>query len=207
MPVTGNMLRAAMRRVPSPVTVVTAADPEVEGPAGLRGMTVGSFTSVALTPPLVSFNVQRDATMHDLLRREGARFAVNVLSEKQAALAVHFAVPERTGAEQFGPAPHRIGARGVPVLGGVLEVLHGRVEQFVEAGDHAVFVGRVTEIERGEEGAPLLYFESEYHGVGYEVGSSEGFSPEALSPAGAPSEAKRASSETPFTPVPKKAKS
>lgn len=201
MPITGDMLRAAMRRVPSPVTVVTAVDAKAEGPAGLRGMTVGSFTSVALRPPLVSFNVQRDATMHDLLRQKDARFAVNVLSEAQAGLAVHFAVPDRTGAEQFGPVAHRIGARGVPVLEGVLEAIHGCVETFLEAGDHSVFVGRVTEIEQDDaQGTPLLYYGSAYHGVGYAVGPPGGPSPEALAageaPASEASSVKRASSET-----------
>ena len=72
--VDGETLRQVMRRVPSPVTVVTAASAEE-----VRGITIGSFTSVALEPPLVCFNVNHAAEMHNL-PLAAPRYAVQVLS-------------------------------------------------------------------------------------------------------------------------------
>jgi flavin reductase (DIM6/NTAB) family NADH-FMN oxidoreductase RutF len=79
-PVPGDAFRAVMRRVPSPVVVVTA-----QGPREARGITIGSFTSLALDPPLVSFNVGCGARMHEVMEACD-RFAVHVLGEEQTHL-------------------------------------------------------------------------------------------------------------------------
>ncbi len=188
-PVTGDMLRRAMRQVPSPVTVVTAPEPE-----GGRGVTIGSFTSVSLEPPLVSINVNREAQMHDVLA--GApRFVVHVLRSDQAHLAERFAVPELSRAEQWEDVPHRIDAHGLPVLDEALAVLHCRREGMYGAGTHTLFVGRVERIEQRGPGEPLVYYRSAYHTVGRSVRSSR------------PGPVNRASSDTSLAPAPKKAKS
>lgn len=177
--VDGEQLRAVMRRVPSPVTVVTA-----RGEEEMRGITIGSFTSTSLNPPLISFNVEREAQMHDVLA--GAeRYAVHVLRVDQAYLSNHFAVPDRTGAEQFEKVSYHTDDDGTPVLDGVLAVLHCRRYAAYEAGDHSIFVGEVEAIEAAEEAAPLLYFNRSYRSVGEEVRLT------LLSPV------KRVSSETP----------
>jgi flavin reductase (DIM6/NTAB) family NADH-FMN oxidoreductase RutF len=147
----GESLRVAMRRVPSPVVVVTAADAE-----DARGITIGSFTSVSLDPPLISFNVGKEARMYPLIMRAD-RFLVHILSEAQADLGNHFAVPDLSGAEQFAPVPHHIDAAGTPVLDAVLAVLHCRPYAFVEAGDHAIVVGEVLDVDEGATGRPILY--------------------------------------------------
>ncbi len=156
----GEALRAAMRRVPSPVTVVTAA-----GTGEARGITIGSFTSVSLDPPLISFNVGHEAQMHALIVRAD-RFAVHVLSEAQAHLADHFALPDRSGAEQFAPVAYRLDAHGTPILDGALAVFHCARYAVYEAGDHSLLVGRVLDVEAGAEGLPILYFDRTYRSVG-----------------------------------------
>lgn len=178
-PVTGERLRAVMRRVPSPVTVVTT-----EHAGEQRGITIGSFTSVSLDPPLISFNVSREAQVQDALRKE-ARFAVHVLSSQQAHLSVHFAVPDQSGAEQFEPVAHRLDAHGIPILEGVAVVLHCRFQAAFEvAGGDMIFIGQVVGVEEEEDLQPLLYYQQAYHEVGSEV-TSNLFSP-----------VKRSSSET-----------
>ena len=92
----GEAFRSAMRRVPAVVTIVTAARGEE-----IRGITIGSFTSVALEPPLISFNVGKEARMHGVITT-ASHFAVHLISQQQTHLCEHFATPDLTSAEQFG---------------------------------------------------------------------------------------------------------
>jgi flavin reductase (DIM6/NTAB) family NADH-FMN oxidoreductase RutF len=174
-PVDADTFRSAMREVAAPVVVVTAA-----GGGEARGITIGSFTSVALDPPLISFNVGHDASMHAVMEACD-RFCVHFLGERQASLADHFATPGLTPDEQFDPIPHRVGEGGTPVIDGVPTLLHCTPYKSMEAGDHTIYVGRVVGIEsRTGEAADLettgptsvLYYRSTYHGVGGEVESA-----------------------------------
>ncbi len=152
-----------MRRVPSAVTVVTAAE------AGTpHGVTIGSFTSASLNPPLISFNVGHEAQMHDLLVRAD-RFAVHLLSDAQAHLSEHFALPNRTGAEQFADLAYRLDAHGTPILAEVLTVFHCARYAVYPAGDHSLLVGEVLAVEEPAEGSPILYFDRTYRSVGKEA--------------------------------------
>jgi flavin reductase (DIM6/NTAB) family NADH-FMN oxidoreductase RutF len=165
-PVDGETLRQVMRRVPSPVTVVTAANAQEA-----RGITIGSFTSVALEPPLICFNVNHDAQMHGVIL-EAPRFAVHVLSEAQAPLANHFAVPDRTGPEQFRTVPHTINEHGTPVLEDATAVLHCVHHDVFTAGDKSIIVGRVVDVETATDGGAVLYYKRTYRRVGDELRST-----------------------------------
>lgn len=162
--VDGEMLRAVMRRVASPVTVVTtAADGEV------RGATIGSFTSVSLDPPLVSFNVQKDSAFFAALSRAEA-FAIHLLTDAQADLANHFAIPDLTSEEQFARIPHSVSSLGQPpVLADTFGVLLCQRFAVHDAGDHALFIGRVDRVSESEGTGPLLYYARSYRAVGTEV--------------------------------------
>lgn len=160
----GEALRLALRRMASPVVVVTAED--AHGP---RGATIGSFTSVSLAPPLVSFNVTRGTQLHAVLA-EADVFAVHLLAADQAALAAHFALPDQPGVAQFAPFEHVRQAGRPPLLEGSLSVLVCRPAGRFEAADHTVVLGEVAEIVPGREDAPpLLYYAQSYRGVGEEV--------------------------------------
>jgi len=176
--VNGETLRRVMRRVPSPVTVITAADER-----GARGITIGSFTSVALEPPLICFNVNHGAQMHDVML-DASRFAVHILNEEQAPLANHFAVPDLTGAEQLRSVPHVINEHGTPILDDVTAVLHCVHHDVFTAGDKSIIVGRVVEVQADDDRGAVLYYKRTYRGVGEELRSTR------LSPV------KRASNET-----------
>ncbi|MEM1125409.1 MAG: flavin reductase family protein [Bacteroidota bacterium] len=159
----GEALREVMRQVPSPVTVVTMRTPE-----GLRGVTIGSFTSVSLEPPLISFNVQRASQAHLALQTAEA-FAVHVLSEAQVDLSNHFARPDRTGEEQFASIEYRVDTHGLPILPGAVAVLRCRPYAFYEAGDHDLVLGEVLEATLEAPAAALLYHNRAYRTVGAEV--------------------------------------
>lgn len=166
-PVEGSVFRAKMRRVPSPVVVVTAA-----GEEEARGITIGSFTSVALEPPLVSFNVGRESRMYRVMET-CSRFTVNVLGEEQAHLAKRFAVPDLTGAEQFDDVPHTRDVYGTPLLDDVTARFHCTPHDAVVAGDHVVYVGLVVGVDEQPDEGAVLYYKSSYRGVGSELRSTE----------------------------------
>lgn len=160
----GEALRFVMRHVPSPVTIVTVA-----GEKEMRGITIGSFTSTSLHPPLVSFNVSRDAGVYDALTTS-ERFAVHVLSDHQAHLSDHFATPELSGDEQFQDISFEVEADGTPILSGALAVMLCARHAVYDAGDHSIMVGRVIALGNVDAGGlPLVYFNRAYRRVGKEA--------------------------------------
>lgn len=160
----GEALRFVMRHVPSPVTIVT-----VGGEREKRGITIGSFTSTSLHPPLVSFNVSRDARVYDALTTAD-RFAVHVLSERQAHLSDHFATPDLSGEEQFRDVAYEIEPDGTPILSEALAVVLCDRHAVYDAGDHSIIVGQVVGVgEVDADGLPLVYFDRSYRRVGKEA--------------------------------------
>jgi flavin reductase (DIM6/NTAB) family NADH-FMN oxidoreductase RutF len=153
--VSGEELRAVMRRVPAGVAVVTV---DVGGqPAGL---TVASLVSLSLDPPLVGFAIRRDAALHELLRETG-ELAVSILAAGQEHLAQHFArgVPPIALWERI---PLR-DAEGPPQLAGAAGWLRCRVSHELETGDHTFFVASVEAAEPGPAGTrPLVLHDQAY---------------------------------------------
>lgn len=138
--------RQVMGTFPTGVTVVTVTD-SVGNPLGL---TVNSFTSVSLEPPLVLVCIGRSSATHDRLLEVG-RFAVNVLSAGQEGMAVRFA--SEPSAERFQGVGWEAGPAGVPLLDGAAAWLSCTLEAVHPGGDHSIFVGRVDAGEATEIGA------------------------------------------------------
>ena len=154
--VTGEELRAAMRRFPTGIAVLTVDDD------GARlGVTVGSLVSLSLDPPLVGVSLGAHSPLHEPVRRVG-RFAVSLLAGDQVSLAQHFA---RGGmpplAVWVGVALHDREASG-PLLEGALAWLDCEVAAEHSAGDHTFFVAHVKGIELGRRESGLVYVESDY---------------------------------------------
>ncbi len=164
--VDGQVLRSVMRRVPSPVTVVTA-----KGEKEIRGITIGSFTSVSVEPCLISFNLRRTSRMHEVISTT-SHFAVHILSHKQAHLSLHFAAPGLTGVEQFRTIPHYVDAQGVPILNDALAVINCRLYNIFEAGDHSIILGEAIKILEMGRGLPILFYDRSYRSVGEIIDSS-----------------------------------
>ena len=157
----GKSLRKVMRQLPYPVTIVTASAGEQ-----IRGVTIGSFTSLSMEPPLVSFNIEHKAQMFPLLA-EANHFVVHIPGTSQAELCNRFAVPDLSGTEQFARINYSLNDQDVPVLKGVVAVIHCQKYDLIEAGDHSVVVGEVLKIERHKTEEPgILYFNQAYHEVG-----------------------------------------
>jgi flavin reductase (DIM6/NTAB) family NADH-FMN oxidoreductase RutF len=147
--------RRALAELASGVVVVTSETPGGE-PVGL---TATSVCSVSLTPPLVLACIGGGSATGEAIRASG-RFALNVLSEDQRSVAGRFAV---SGVDKFAGLRHEAGEAGLPLLEGCLAACECEVERTVEAGDHAVFIGRVLSVRTGDaRGAPLLWFRRDY---------------------------------------------
>lgn len=160
----GERLRQVMRSVASPVTVVTYLDGDER-----RGVTIGSFTSVSLDPPLISFNISSESSANDVLHSVD-RLNVNVLSAGQAHVASHFALSGLSSEQQFAPVAMRDDEDGIPMLvEAVVTILCRRVENLV-TGDSTLLVAEVVAASHPADVSPLLYFRQQYHVVGEEVG-------------------------------------
>ena len=156
--VTGDDIRSAMRRVPAVVTVV------VVGGAAPRGITIGSFVTVSLDPPLVCFNVQHSARIHSELEST-PRFAVHLLTSGQEEISEIFADPDLSGEEQFAKVEHHRDEAGLPVIPDVMARFVCSVEAVYPAGDHSIFLGRALELESTGSGQALLYLNRSYRSV------------------------------------------
>jgi flavin reductase (DIM6/NTAB) family NADH-FMN oxidoreductase RutF len=139
------------------VTLVTTIDREGQPIA----VTVNSFSSVSLEPPLVLFSLARTATRFADFEAAG-RFAINVLTAEQRQLSDRFA---RSGQDLLDGVPHRLGAHGCPLIEGALATFECRTEARHDGGDHDIFVGAVDAITNAEADEPLLYYCGRYRAV------------------------------------------
>ena len=147
-------LRRVLRRQPAGVVVVTV---DLEGER--LGLTVASFVSLALDPPLVGISVAHQAALHELLRAAGG-FAVSLLAATQVELARHFArgVPPLV---MWQGIEARVGTRA-PLLAGAVGWLECAVVAEHDAGDHTFFVGAVERAELGAAGPALVRVDGDY---------------------------------------------
>jgi 3-hydroxy-9,10-secoandrosta-1,3,5(10)-triene-9,17-dione monooxygenase reductase component len=150
-------LRAMLRRHVAGVAVVTTLTPD----GAPIGLTVNSFTSVSLDPPLVSFCVANTASARPALER-ASRFAVTVLGADQAALASRFAT---SGVDRFAGVEWLEGTDGLPRLPGGLTWLSCVKEIEHPAGDHVIVIGRVHAAESGPADGPLLHHGGRLYGL------------------------------------------
>ncbi len=156
-PSDGREFRRVLGHYPTGVTVVTAA--AADGP---EGMTIGSFSSVSLDPPLVSFCPGHDSDSWARMRGAGA-FCVNVLGDHQADVSSLFA--SRVD-NRFEGISIRAEATGAPVIDGCLAWIDCRIEAVHTAGDHDIVVGRVVALGADDAAAPasgpLVFYQGGY---------------------------------------------
>jgi flavin reductase (DIM6/NTAB) family NADH-FMN oxidoreductase RutF len=138
------------------ITVVTTVDADGHP----HGLTVNSFSSVSLEPPLVLVSIDlRNAILGHFISTSS--FAINVLGEHQEDLSRRFS---STAENRFLGLAWQAGVSGVPLLEGVLAQLECSVLRTFEAGDHTVLIGEVRAASCAE-GRPLVFFNSEYRNL------------------------------------------
>lgn len=145
-------LRHVLSRFATGVTVITTLH------EGRRvGLTVNSFTSLSLEPPLVLWCLRRQSATHPAFAA-AEYFAVNVLAADQRNLAERFA----GRSERFTGVALHAGRYGLPLLDGTVGTLVCRRDRVIPGGDHVVFIGAVLDCA-ARQGPPLLFLDSTYY--------------------------------------------
>jgi len=152
-----RLLRDVLGCFPTGVAVVTA----VARDGSLHGVTINSFNSVSLDPPLVLFSLSRDLNSLQSLETAEA-FAINFLRDDQAHLSSRFAAALT---DKWTDLEYRAGLTGAPVLVPALAVLECRPYAQYDGGDHVIFVLRVSHIEADATRYPLVFFRGRYHAL------------------------------------------
>lgn len=156
MPIDEGHFKLALSHFASGVTVVTT-----EHDGRQYGMTVASFASLSLHPPLVLVCIERSVKTHDAIAAAG-KYGVSILSSTQADISSKFA---SRSDDKFDGVELIEGdldvPLNVPLIKGALTAIECRVYDRLPGGDHTIFIGEVMKIHT-QEGDPLLYFRSGY---------------------------------------------
>lgn len=131
-----HFFRGSLGRFTTGVAVVTYAYADESGERQRHGITINSFTSVSIDPPLVLISLQHSVRSHDLLK--GRAFAVNVLGAEQQDIALQFAGKPRL-------EPTWIEGPQAPRLAGALSWFECRPWAEYPGGDHTLFLGEVVD--------------------------------------------------------------
>ena len=147
-PIDAALFRSVLGRFPTGVAVVTTLD-------GARpvGVTVNSFASVSLNPPLVLFCLHRDASTLTLFQAAG-HFAINILAVDQQDYLSLFSRPPG----DWTTVPYGAWDTGSPILEGTVAAIDCAIEAAHDAGDHVVIIGRVRRLAANGTAEPLVYY-------------------------------------------------
>lgn len=148
--------RDALGRFATGVTIVTATDAR----GTPVGVTVSSYNSVSLDPPLVLWSLAKTSGSLAAFEQSKA-FVIHVLGRDQQDLARHFA---KSGGNKFVDLDYGQAHGGVPLLPDCAAHFECETAYQYEGGDHAIFVGRVVKFEKSDT-APLVFHEGKFKEV------------------------------------------
>jgi len=148
--------RLAMRNWATGVSVVTTQYQDVR-----HGMTVNSFTSISLTPPLVMVSLERKTRTHSLVLKSGI-FGITILSEYQQSVSDCFAGRCGDHENRFADLETHTLVTSAPFIDGGLVYLDCRVVRTYDASTHTLIVGEVVASQLGKDDQPLIYLNRTY---------------------------------------------
>ena len=155
--VDADEFRTAMRRWATGVTIVTAQHAGVK-----HGMTVSSFSSISLEPPLVLISLEQSAKTTSLVEASGA-FGVTILGEDQQLISERFAGRMPEIRDRFESLELTTLKTGAPLLVDGIASFDCQVVSAGDAGMQRWFLGEVVALRIGKKSTPLIYFERDYH--------------------------------------------
>jgi (E)-2-((N-methylformamido)methylene)succinate hydrolase len=145
--------RRACGRFATGIAIAGALDPH-----GVpHGLTINSFTSVSLDPPLILICIAHSAASREIFSN-AASFALSLLREDAQAVSERFA---RQTHHRFEGLAWQPGKNGAPLVSGALAEIECVVRRRIEAGDHDILLGEVTRAD-SHTGEPLVYFGGHY---------------------------------------------
>jgi len=149
-------MRQAMRKWATGVTVVSSIFDGIR-----HGMTVSSFTSISLDPPLVLISLARNARTHDLVQHSNI-FGVTLLDQGQEEISDRFAGRMTEEQDRFAGLDTFKLHTGAPFLSGGLSFLDCAVTASQDVGDNTLFIGEVIAVQVAPESDPLIYYNRSY---------------------------------------------
>lgn len=151
-----EQLRRSMRAWTSGIAIVTASHAGEQ-----HGMTVSSFTSIALEPPLIMISVQTDSRTHNLISGSNV-FAVTILADDQQEISDRFAGREPEVEDRLTGIETETLVTGIPFIKGGLAYLDCHVSQAIDIGSNTLFLGEVVSARGDGKGKPLVYHNQKY---------------------------------------------
>jgi 3-hydroxy-9,10-secoandrosta-1,3,5(10)-triene-9,17-dione monooxygenase reductase component len=148
--------KKSLSRFASGVTIVTYSDEKIKG-----GITVSSFSSLSIDPPLILFNINKSTPSHEKLI-SSSHFAVHILSTSQEDLSNQFS-SSKTDKNEILNSISSETISSCPIIPGSLSVLVCENHKCFEGGDHSIFLGKIISVMTDENKEPLLYFNRAYH--------------------------------------------
>ena len=147
-----SLFKKCMGTFATGITVVTNSD--------YQGITVNSFCSLSMDPPLILFNLEKKAVRFQLFN--GCEdFVVNVLSEEQRDISQAFAHGNYREWQQYFCKS----TTSLPILKDILCYIHCLKHHVYDGGDHIIIVGLVQEMKKISSGKPLIYYRGNYHRI------------------------------------------
>lgn len=155
MPDPFRPLKDAFGRFSTGVTVATCRRRQ----GGFAAITVNSFTSVSLSPPLVLWCIETKASTFDDFNNSPS-YAISILSDAQQSVSQRFAAHAPV---PLSPDEYEIWSTGSPILAERLAGFDCEIVDRHRSGDHVILVGKVVQFD-SRAGAPLTYYASSYGG-------------------------------------------
>jgi flavin reductase (DIM6/NTAB) family NADH-FMN oxidoreductase RutF len=149
-------LRQAMRAWTTGVAIVTSIYEDQQ-----YGMTVNSFTSISLDPPLVSVTLKRLTHTHELVVKSGM-FSVTILTRAQKELSDRFAGKMPNIIDRFAGVQTETISLDSPVFKNGMAYFDCRVVNSMPVGENTLFVAEVLDARGEGTGEPLVYHNREY---------------------------------------------
>lgn len=144
-----EIFKQIMGNYPTGVTIITTVNED-----GMPiGLTANSFASVSLDPLMLLWSIDHRSSSLKAYT-EGGKFAVHVLAEEQVELCKTFATKHP---DRFSTCGWELSKNGLPIIEGVLGVFECKTFKAIEAGDHTVLIGEVTDLKVNKEKDPMLY--------------------------------------------------
>lgn len=149
-----NLIKDIMRKFPNGVAIVTTSWKDK-----LFGMTVNTFNSLSLTPPLVFFAADKIAG-NDIPFRESDYFAVNLVDDIKI---LDLFAKEPKMEERFKRVKYRLSIGNIPIIENAYAYFEAQLYDVVEEGDHAIIVGKVIGGRLLRDPTPIVYFNRNYY--------------------------------------------
>lgn len=154
-PFDSTVLRQVFGSFATGVAVITTQDND-DTPYGL---TVNSFNTVSLDPPLILWSQSKRAGSHSAFYQAG-HFAISILAEHQAYISNHFSSRLE---DKFATLETDIDREfcGLPVIRASRAWLHCRTVSRIDGGDHTIYVAQVLKAAHSQS-QPLIFFSGQY---------------------------------------------